>query len=79
VLSCRAVIERANAQLDGESGFRERRGIGQHLRTCPACRRYLAQLRTTIERVRARDWAIANETSETRAIAAFGARSGGDD
>lgn len=44
-----AASQRLSAYLDGELGAAERRAVDSHLRTCPICRRDLAEL----ERVKA--------------------------
>jgi anti-sigma factor RsiW len=47
-LTCREVVELLSDHIDDALAPRERARVAAHLRTCPDCALYLAQLRTTI-------------------------------
>jgi anti-sigma factor RsiW len=47
-LTCREVVELLSDYLDGALHPLERARVAAHLRACPECTAYLAQLRTTI-------------------------------
>lgn len=49
MLSCREITELATAYTEGELGFMERGRFLMHLAMCQHCRRYLRQLRLTID------------------------------
>lgn len=49
MLSCREATARASALLDDSLTRRERWGLQLHLMMCRNCRRYLDQLRLTVE------------------------------
>jgi anti-sigma factor RsiW len=48
-LSCKELVELVTAYLEGALENGELRLFEQHLEICDGCRRYLAQMRTTIE------------------------------
>jgi predicted anti-sigma-YlaC factor YlaD len=52
VLSCREVVERSSALLDGDLSLRERMSMRMHLAMCRHCRRYWRQLRLLVSRLR---------------------------
>jgi anti-sigma factor RsiW len=48
-LLCVEFVEAVTDYLEGTMDRRERARLEAHLRVCPHCTRYLAQIRTTIE------------------------------
>jgi anti-sigma factor RsiW len=48
-LLCVEFVEAVTDYLEGTMDRRERARLEAHLRACPHCTRYLAQIRTTIE------------------------------
>lgn len=67
MITCRDVTRQAGAWLDGELGLRQRMALRAHLFICINCRRYVAQLATTLNLVRAREWAALEEDAATEA------------
>ncbi len=51
-LACREVVELLSDHVDGALPARRRDRVEAHLRSCPECRAYLLQLRTTIGTLR---------------------------
>lgn len=49
MLSCKDLTEQANSYLDKELPFTKRLSVRFHLFICVHCRRYIAQLQTTIQ------------------------------
>ena len=47
-LVCRQVVELVTDYLEGTMAPRERARFESHIADCPNCRRYLAQMRTTL-------------------------------
>lgn len=47
-LTCREIVELLTDYLEGALIARERARVEEHLATCPGCRAYVEQLRTTI-------------------------------
>lgn len=47
-LVCREVVELVTDYLEGTMPPRERARFESHIADCPNCRRYLAQMRTTL-------------------------------
>lgn len=54
MLTCREVVARSSALLEGELGFRERLAVRLHLAMCKHCRRFLRQLTLLVESLRRR-------------------------
>jgi predicted anti-sigma-YlaC factor YlaD len=52
MLSCREVVERSSALLDGDLSLRERMSMRMHLAMCRHCRRYWRHLRLLVRRLR---------------------------
>jgi anti-sigma factor RsiW len=50
-LVCRQAVALVTDYLDGVLSRRQRRRFEAHLRNCPNCSRYLAQIRLTIDTV----------------------------
>ncbi len=50
-LVCRQAVALVTDYLDGALSRRQRRRFEGHLRNCPNCSRYLAQIRLTIDTV----------------------------
>jgi anti-sigma factor RsiW len=48
-LTCQELVELVTAYVEGALPDDERRMFEEHLEVCDGCRRYLAQMRTTIE------------------------------
>ena len=48
-LVCREVVELVTGYLEGTMSGSERARFETHIADCPNCRRYLAQMRTTLE------------------------------
>ncbi len=48
-LTCKELVELVTAYFEGALSDADRRLFEEHIETCEGCRRYLAQLRTTIE------------------------------
>jgi anti-sigma factor RsiW len=48
-LVCQQAVELVTDYLEGRLSWRRRRRFEAHLRSCPHCGAYLAQVRTTIE------------------------------
>lgn len=74
MLTCQGVAERASDHLDGALTFRQRLAVEFHLKLCPNCRAYLAQLRKTLflAREAAKAEALPPD-EETRLLALFDA------
>jgi anti-sigma factor RsiW len=70
-MNCRDVSRRASAYLDDDLSLRERLALRAHLFICVNCRRYVAQLTTTLNLVRDRTWAGRDEDAEDRLTAMF--------
>lgn len=49
MLSCKDITEHANAYLEKDLSFSKRLSVGLHLFICVNCRRYVQQLRITIQ------------------------------
>ena len=49
MLSCKDITEKASAYLDKDLSWSQRLAVRLHLVMCLHCRRYLYQLRTTIQ------------------------------
>ncbi len=47
-LACKQVVELVTDYLEGTMPPRERARFESHIADCPNCRRYLAQMRTTL-------------------------------
>ena len=52
MLSCREVSERASDLIDGRASWRIRAEARLHLLMCHHCRRYIDQLRLTVQALR---------------------------
>jgi hypothetical protein len=52
MLSCREVSERASDLIDGRASWRVRTEARLHLLMCRHCRRYVRQLRLTVQALR---------------------------
>lgn len=48
-LTCKELVELVTAYFEDALSKADRRLFEEHIATCEGCRRYLAQLRTTIE------------------------------
>ncbi len=48
-LVCQEVVELVTEYLEGTMAARDRARFEAHIADCPNCRRYLAQMRTTLE------------------------------
>lgn len=48
-LTCQELVELVTAYFEGALSDDDRRMFEEHLEVCEGCRRYLAQMRTTIE------------------------------
>ncbi len=46
---CQEVVELVTEYLEGTMADRDRARFDAHIADCPNCRRYLAQMRTTLE------------------------------
>ncbi|WP_271408559.1 anti-sigma factor [Pseudomonas sp. Q1-7] len=57
MLSCKELVARSSALLDGELGFRERLALRRHLTLCRNCRRFIKQMKLT--------QAVVRQLSET--------------
>jgi len=55
MLSCRQVVERSSALLDGELAARERLAMRMHLLMCVHCRRFQRHLQRLVTAMRNRD------------------------
>ena len=51
-LNCRDLVERATDHLEDVLPPEERTRVSAHLRNCPECRDYLAQVRETVAALR---------------------------
>jgi len=47
-LVCRDAVELVTDYLDGALSWRQRRRFERHLRACPNCQAYVAQIRTMV-------------------------------
>jgi predicted anti-sigma-YlaC factor YlaD len=47
MLSCKELVARSSAVLDGELSFRERMAVRRHLMLCRNCRRFIKQMKLT--------------------------------
>jgi anti-sigma factor RsiW len=47
-LACQQMVELVTDYLEGALGWRTRRRFEQHLAVCPACQRYVDQMRETL-------------------------------
>lgn len=52
MLSCKDITEQANAYLDRELPLMKRLSVHMHLFVCVNCRRYMNQMRVTIQALR---------------------------
>jgi anti-sigma factor RsiW len=48
-LTCKELVELVTAYFEGALSDADRRMFEEHIEVCEGCRRYLAQMRTTIE------------------------------
>ncbi len=48
VMSCAELVEIITEYLEGAMSFRDRMRFELHLAMCPACRRYIRQMRDTV-------------------------------
>ncbi|MFX4222973.1 MAG: anti-sigma factor family protein [Thalassobaculum sp.] len=78
LLTCAQFQETLDAYLDGELGGPARMTVDFHMRTCPACRRYLAAYskvrETAIETLSADETAALDEIPEDLVSAIMSAR-----
>lgn len=75
LISCRDLAERASDYLDRDLPLRSRLQVRLHLLLCENCRRYLDQLRATVDLVRrSLGQAAMPADSETQLLAAVRAR-----
>lgn len=56
MLSCRDVVARSSALLDGELPFRARLAVWLHLVACVHCRRFIRHMRVVMESLQLRLW-----------------------
>ena len=77
MIDCRRVTELADTLIDGKLGLVERARVHVHLFVCVHCRRYVAQLRSTLSAVRGRGWAEPDVDSQERAMRLFRAEPAG--
>ena len=47
-LACRDAVELVTDYLEGALSWRQRRSFERHIRRCPNCRAYFAQIRTMV-------------------------------
>jgi predicted anti-sigma-YlaC factor YlaD len=71
VHSCREITELASQYLDGELGLGTRVLVRMHLLACRHCRRFVEQLRRTIELTRQVPTELGPPELEERLITAF--------
>jgi anti-sigma factor RsiW len=80
-LLCVEFVEAVTDYLEGAMDRRERARLESHLRACPGCSRYLAQMRTAIDltgRLRTADVDALGLDARAELLAAFRAYRGGD-
>jgi predicted anti-sigma-YlaC factor YlaD len=73
-LLCAEFVEAVTDYLEGVMERRERARLESHLRACPGCTRYLAQMRTTMEltgRLRSADVDALGPEARAELLAAF--------
>jgi anti-sigma factor RsiW len=73
-LLCAEFVEVVTDYLEGAMDRRDRARLESHLRSCPGCTRYLAQMRTTIQLtggLRAADVDALGEDARAALLAAF--------
>jgi anti-sigma factor RsiW len=73
-LLCAEFVEAVTDYLEGAMERRERARLESHLRACPGCTRYLAQMRTTMEltgRLRSADVDALGPEARAELLAAF--------
>jgi hypothetical protein len=73
---CRALVERAAAYGDGALPSAERASCDEHVRTCPACRTYLAQMTDVVQSLGelGRDGADEDRGEKARLVQLFRTR-----
>jgi anti-sigma factor RsiW len=48
-LSCQELVELVTDYLEGTLGWRDRRRVAKHLKSCDPCVRYIEQMRETLD------------------------------
>lgn len=66
MLSCKEVHDDASAYLDGDLSASRKMLIRMHVMMCSRCRRFIRQLRLTVETLKA--WHQQNQVTDAREI-----------
>lgn len=77
MLTCQGLSDKATDYMEGALPPAQRLSVWTHLRLCPACRRYLRQLRLAIGLARSATMAPPPDAIEEKLVAMFRARRGG--
>jgi anti-sigma factor RsiW len=70
-MACSEIVETITAYLEGTLGPVDRARFDAHLAECPYCTDYLAQMRTTIERLGRLDETMLSSSARAQLVAAF--------
>lgn len=71
MLTCQGLSESATAYMEGALPPMKRLGVWTHLRLCPACQRYLQQLRLVIALTRQANSELPPDTIEEGLMLVF--------
>jgi predicted anti-sigma-YlaC factor YlaD len=77
MLTCQGLSDKATEYMEGALPRAQRLSVWAHLRVCPACRRYLRQLRLAIGLARSATMAPPPDATEEKLVAMFRAERGG--
>ena len=70
-MACKQIVEVITAYLEGTLAPVDRARFDAHLAECPHCTEYLAQMRTTIERLGTLDETALSPGAREQLLAAF--------
>jgi anti-sigma factor RsiW len=70
-MACKEIVEAITAYLEGTLAPVDRSRFDAHLAECPYCTEYLAQMRTTVERLGRLDETTLSPGARNQLLAAF--------
>lgn len=70
-MACKELVETITAYLEGTLAAVDRSRFDAHLAECPYCTEYLAQMRTTIERLGRLDETMLSPSAREQLLVAF--------
>jgi len=70
-IACRDLVELVTDYLEGDLDQPTKAAVEAHLQECPACQRYLEQMRATVELLGRVPLETLDESSKRRLLAAF--------